>query len=354
VKMNDTHRMISRRRATGLLAGLAAAMALPGPLGATPAAGLIRPPRLKAGDLVGLVEPASATWQKFDITLVEEVVAGLGLRSRRAAHLLGRNGYFSGEDKERAADINAMFADREVKAILAVRGGWGCARILPFVDFGLARAHPKPLIGYSDITALHMALQAKAQLISFHAPVGVSAWGKATVDGFKPMLFDGAMPLLQNPIASEDRLAQRKWRIRTLRGGRARGRLLGGNLTVLTALVGTPWLPEFTGAILFLEDIGEAEYRIDRMLTQLGQAGLLARLAGVAFGQCTDCVEEERGFGGFTLDDVLDQHFAPLGIPVFQGGFFGHIADQYTLPLGVMAQMDADAGTLQLLEPAVA
>jgi muramoyltetrapeptide carboxypeptidase len=268
--------------------------------------------------------------------------------------VLGRYGYLAGTDQNRAADVNAMFADPEVKAIFAIRGGWGCARILPYLDYAMIRANPKLLIGYSDITALHMALAAKSGIVSIHGPTGGSAWGKKTVELFREVVFDAGTPLLENPISGDDRLAQRKWRTRTLYAGKARGRLLGGNLTVLSALVGTPYLPDFSGAILFLEDVDEAEYRIDRMLTQLGQAGILRKLAGVVFGQCTDCVARNgSSYGGFTLNDVLRQHIGTLGVPAFQGGFFGHIADQFSLPEGVMAEIDADTGTMRLLESAV-
>ena len=143
-------------------------------------------------------------------------------------------------------------------------------------------------------------------------------------------------------------------RVRTFTGGTARGRLLGGNLTVLASLVGTPWLPDFTGSILFLEDIGEAEYRIDRMLTQLGQAGIFEACAGVVFGQCTNCTNPGDGFGNFTLYEVLDHHLGRLGKPAFQGAQFGHTADNFPVPVGTMAEIDADAGTIRMLEPSVA
>ena len=132
------------------------------------------------------------------------------------------------------------------------------------------------------------------------------------------------------------------------------GRLLGGNLTVLTGLIGTPWLPDFSGAILFLEEVDEQPYRIDRMLTQLAQGGVLARVAGVVFGQCTNCSATSASNGGFTVSELLDQHLTPLGVPVFQGAQFGHVASQFSLPVGIRAEMDADAGTIRLLEPAVA
>ncbi len=313
-----------------------------------------RSPRLKPGDTVGLIEPASASDGALDIQLVEEVVVALGLKSKRGAHLLNRDGYLAGTDRDRAADVNAMFADPDVRFILAVRGGWGCARMLPFLDWKVIRANPKLLMGYSDITALHMAIAARAGFITLHGPNGGSAWGKASVESFRQIAFEGATPTFANPVAGEDRLVQRKWRTEKITGGKARGRLLGGNLTVLTALAGTPYLPDFSGAILFIEDIDEAEYRIDRMLTQLGQAGVLKGLKGAVFGQCNNCVAPgPSGPRGFTLTEILTHHLGGLGIPAYQGAFFGHMADQFTIPVGAQAEIDADAGTLRLLESAV-
>jgi muramoyltetrapeptide carboxypeptidase len=337
-----------------LMIGLSALMAA-APFSPVFSAPTRKPARLRAGDTVGLIEPASATDDPFDLTLIEEAIRAMGLIPKRAAHLLGRYGYLSGSDKDRAADVNAMFADPSVKAIFAVRGGWGCARILPYLDYKMISANPKLLIGYSDITALHMAIAARCGFTTIHGPNGASAWGPDSIASFRSVAFDGAQATYQNPVASETRLVQRRFRTQTITGGKARGHLLGGNLTVLNALVGTPYLPDFYGAILFLEDVDEAEYRIDRMLTQMGQAGVLGKLSGVMFGQCTDCVAKGvQGYGGFTLGNVLRQHLGGLGIPAFQGGYFGHIADQFSLPQGVEAEMDADAGTFRLLEAAVA
>jgi muramoyltetrapeptide carboxypeptidase len=342
------------------MAGLVALMAAPAfaanPKAAVKAgAGRPKGPRLRPGDTVGLIEPATGSDDAFDITLVEEAVVAMGLKPKRGTHVLDRFGYLAGQDRDRAADLTAMFADKEVKAIFAVRGGWGSARLLPFVDWDMVRANPKFVLGFSDITALHMAIAAKGGAITLHGPNASSAWGKASVDSFRAVAFDAGTPLYQNPESSEDRLVQRRWRTIKLTGGKAQGRLLGGNLTVLTALAGTPYLPDFTGAILFLEDVSEAEYRIDRMLTQLGQAGVLKGLAGVVFGQCTDCRDPDGSGagGGFTLNAILQQHLGSLGVPAYEGAWFGHITDQFTLPQGAMAEIDADAGTLRLLEPAV-
>jgi muramoyltetrapeptide carboxypeptidase len=329
-------------------------LSAPPAFAASPEAKVARkPPRLRVGDTVGLIEPASASDEPFQIQLVEEAITAMGLKPKRAAHILNKYGYLAGQDKDRAADVNAMFADKDVRAIFAVRGGWGSARLLPYLDWDIIRANPKLLTGFSDITALHMAIAAKGGFISLHGPNGGSAWGKASWDNFREIAFDGATPTFKNPDATEDRLVQRRWRTQVLGGGngKARGKLLGGNLTVLTALAGTPYLPNFDGAILFLEDVDEAEYRIDRMLTQIGQAGVLKNLKGVVFGQCTDCVNKTGS--AFTLNDVLTQHLGSLGIPAYQGAWFGHITDQFTLPVGGMAEIDADAGTLRLLEPAV-
>jgi muramoyltetrapeptide carboxypeptidase len=302
---------------------------------------------------VGLIEPAGFTDDAFDLALVMETVAAMGLKPKPARHLMERYGYLAGKDADRGADVNAMFADPDVRAVFAVRGGWGSARILPYLDFAAIRAHPKLLVGFSDITALHLAFAARAGFATIHGPNAASSWSQFSWDAFRAVAFDGATPTLVNPQAREDRLVPLGGRIRTFRGGQATGRLLGGNLTVLAALMGTPWLPDFSGAILFLEDVGEAPYRIDRMLTQLSLAGVLGKVAGVVFGQCARCNAADASYGGFTLSEVLQQHLAPLGVPAFQGAAIGHVANQFSLPLGVRAQIDADAGSIRLLEAAV-
>ena len=318
-----------------------------------PPSSVIKPPRLRPGDVVGLIEPAGFTDDMFDLDVVRETILAMGLKPKLARHLVERYGYLAGKDEDRAADVNAMFTDPQVRAVFAVRGGWGCARILPHLDFATIRANPKLLIGFSDITALHMAFAARAGFTTIHGPNAASSWPKFSWDAFRAVAFDGATPTLVNPQAKEDRLVPLGGRVRTFRGGRASGRLLGGNLTVLAALMGTAWLPDFTGAILFLEDVDEAPYRIDRMLTQLSLTGILGRVAGIVFGQCTSCGAREPSYGGFTLSEVLQQHLAPLGVPAFQGAAIGHIASQFSLPLGVRAEIDADAGSIRLLEAAV-
>ncbi len=344
--------MIDRR---GALTGLAAAAALMLP-GAAPRAlpRRIKPPRLRPGDMVGLAAPAGFVPDRFGIEELEATVRAMGLVPRLAANLQARSGYLAGTDEARAAALNAMFRDKDLRAIFAVRGGWGSERLLPLLDFAALAANPKVLVGSSDVTALHLAIAAKTALPGIHGPNLASSWSAPAWESFRRLVFDGEAPTYSIAPASEDRLVPRGGRVRTFRPGTARGPLLGGNLSVLSALVGTPWLPDFTGAILFLEDTNEAEYRIDRMMSQLALSGILGRCAGVVFGQCTNCTNPGDGYGNFTVYEVLDQHLAPLGVPAFQGAMIGHIAGQLSIPVGVAAEIDAGAGSIRVLEPVVA
>lgn len=326
--------------------------ALPFMAAAAPAP-LRKPPRLAPGDAVGLIEPAGFTEDRFDLDQVLATIRAMGLVPKPAPHVTKRYGYLAGTDKDRATDIEAMYADKSVRAVFAVRGGWGCARLLPYLDFDVVRANPKLLVGFSDVTALHLAFAAKTDCPTIHGPNAANAWGALSWDSFRRLTFAGETPTWRSPPPSEDRLAPRSG-IRTFRPGKASGRLVGGNLAVLSALVGTPYMPDMTGAILFLEETGEAEYRLDRMLTQLALAGILGKVAGVAFGQCTRCTGQEANYSGFTVSEVLDQHFAPLGVPAFQGALFGHVANQFSMPVGIRAEIDAGEGTIRILDPVVA
>lgn len=339
-----------RAAAAGATAGALASRA--GAAAASGAPERLKPPRLRPGDVVGLVAPAGAAFVRAEVTLAEEALAALGLRPRLGSRLYERHGYLAGRDAERAADLNAFFADPEVRGILAFRGGWGSARVLPHLDYAAVRRHPKVLMGYSDITALLLGLHARAGLVTFHGPVGESDWNPWSVDLVRRVLFDAEPVSMENPHEPGEGLVQTEHRHWTITPGRARGRLLGGNLTVLAHLVGTPYLPAWDGAILFLEDINEDIYRIDRMLTHLALAGILGRLRGFVFGNCTDC-EPGRGYGSLTLEELFDDHVRPLGVPAWHGAMIGHIDRKFTVPLGVEAEIDAERGSIRLLEPAV-
>lgn len=336
---------------TGGAAAAATGMAFPA-FSATSKATVLKPRRLKEGDLVGLINPAGASYHPDDAELARETLAALGLRTRFGKHLLDRHGYLAGRDEDRAADVNEFFADSDVHALMSLRGGWGCARILPLLDFEMIRHNPKILIGYSDLTALLLAVQAKTGMVTFHGPVGTSTWNEFTTSHARDLLFDGQALEMNNPRDPGDHLVPVKNRVLTITPGKAKGRLLGGNLSVLAALVGSDYLPDFTGSILFLEDVDEAIYRVDRMLTQLKLAGILDQISALVFGKCTDC-KPGRGYGSLTLEEVLDHHIAPLGIPAWYGSMIGHITDKFTMPLGVEAEIDAGKGRIKLLEPAV-
>ena len=352
---------VSRRALVGFAAGAAGAAFASGrpsaaslpPLPAVPAApDLLRAARLTAGDVVGLVDPASATWEPIDVDIVEDTLTALGLVAKRGAHLLDRRGSLAGSDRDRAADVMAMFTDPSVKAVLPVRGGWGCARILPHLDFEAIRRNPKVLIGYSDLTALLLAIHARTGLVTFHGPNGASEWNATSADFFTRVVLKAEAVTFTNPRDKGETLAQTEYRIRTITPGMVSGRLLGGNLSVLTALLGSPYLPDFRDAILFLEDVNEAPYRIDRMLTQLALAGVLKAARGVIWGTCREC-EPDAGFGSLTIPDLLDDHVKPLGVPAWRGALVGHIDRQFTLPIGADVEIDATAGSIRMLSAAV-
>jgi muramoyltetrapeptide carboxypeptidase len=324
---------------------------------ASPAAkggALLKPRRLRAGDTVGLVAPATATFFPVDIEIAEESLMAMGLKVKRGAHLLDRFGFLAGRDKDRAADINAFFADSAIAGIVALRGGWGCARLLPYLDYAAVAKNPKVVVGYSDITALLDGLYARTGLVTFHGPVGASHWNTFNFDYFRQVVFDASLATFENLKETEGELAQRKNRVRTITPGTARGRIVGGNLTVLTAIIGSAYLPDFRDAILFVEDTNEAPYRVDRMMTQLKLAGILDQVKGVVFGECTDCDPGEGTYGSLTIEEILTDHLAPLRIPAWHNAMIGHIPMQFTIPVGIEVEIDAAKGTIRMLEPAVA
>ena len=307
------------------------------------------PPPLNPGDTVALVSPSKATDEALDLQIAQEVMQALGFKVKTGQHLASRRGHLAGTDAERAGDLNAMFADPQVKAIICLRGGSGAARLLPLLDYDLIRRNPKVLLGYSDITALHNAIHAQTGLVSFHGPNGTGSWNAFNADQFRRVFFNRELMQYRNVVDAKGELAQRQNRTVTLSGGKARGELIGGNLTVLTALAGSPYLPKFDGKILFLEDVEEAPYRVDRMLSTLKLMGALDRIAGFIFGECTDC-KPGGGFGWLTMDQIFEDHIKPLKIPAYRGAMIGHIRQQFIVPVGGKVEMDADAGSFRMLE----
>ena len=292
-----------------------------------------RPPLLGPGARVALVAPAGPLRGEADVERAVANARSLGWEPVVAPHVLRRTGYFAGTDGERLADLNAALADPRVDGVWCLRGGYGCMRLLPDVDYDAVRRRPVTLIGFSDVTALHAAIGARASLVTMHGPVARNPLGEFSRDSLVRAVVRGGDPCGHAPGA------------RTLRGGRAGGRLAGGNLALVAALAGTPWAPDLRDAILVLEDVNEAIYRVDRMLVQLRLAGVLDGVRAIVFGQCTDCPEQSDD-GARTLDAVLLEHAEHLGIPCLAGIPMGHVDDQWTIPLGAIATLDADACTL--------
>jgi muramoyltetrapeptide carboxypeptidase len=319
-----------------------------------PAAPLLRPRRLSPGQTIGLVAPSSAPNEPEHIRFAVEMIESLGFRVRPGAHLFERDGYLAGGDAARAADVNAMFAADDIDAIWCVRGGYGASRILPLLDYDRMRRRPRALIGYSDITALHMALHTQAGVVSFHGPVAWRPLTPYTLGELRRVLCEPSAPIRVGAPPPFERSAGRldlTNRVTTLVPGVARGRLVGGNLCLMAHLTGTRYLPDLSGAILFLEDVDEPYYRIDRFLTQLWLSGRLDGVAGVAFGKFTRCEPSASFVQNRVLEDILAERCRALGVPALSGLMIGHVEDQTTLPIGCLAELDAGAGTLTLLEP---
>ena len=314
---------------------------------------LVRPPRLARGSRVALVAPAGPLLEQDDIARAEALCRALDYEPIVGAHARGHYGYFSGTDEERVADLNAAFRDSAIDAVWCLRGGYGVTRILDGIDFEALARRPRPVLGYSDITALLAGVVSRAGIVAFHAPTARAEMPPFTRRHFARVL---AAPepagLLEAVAPPPDVLVPRTDRVVALRGGRAEGVLMGGNLTLLQCLIGTRYVPDLDGALLFLEDVNEDLYRIDRMLAHLRAVGALARLSGVLVGRFTS-LKRHMEDGSLGVDQVLAHYFGPLGVPALHGLPIGHIDDQWTLPLGVRARMDADAGSVELLEAAV-
>jgi len=350
--MNISRRQIVQLLGAGLVASQAPLANAVGTASKPHSDDTVKPPRLKVGDTVGLINPAGATFHPDDVNIARETLAALGLKMAQGKHLLDQYGYLAGTDINRAEDVNSMFSDPSVNAIITLRGGWGCNRILDMLDYQTIAKNPKILMGYSDITSLLLALQAKTGLVTFHGPVGTSTWNKFSTDFVKRLLFKASAFSMENPKEIGDNLTQTENRILTIHPGKSRGTLQGGNLAVLTSMIGSDYLPTFKDSILFLEDVGEDIYRIDRMLTQLRLAGILNDISGFVFGKCSKCGPGD-GYSSLTLEQVLDDHIKPLGIPAWYGSMIGHISEKFTMPLGVKAEIDAKLGRISLLESAV-
>ena len=315
---------------------------------------LIRPPRMHPGCRVALVAPAGPLLEHDDLVRGTELCRALGFQPVLGANAHRRHGYLAGTDDERLADLNGALRDPSIDAIWCLRGGFGVTRILDRVDFAALADRPRPVIGYSDITALLLAIHQTTGQLAFHAPMARTPLTPFSRRHFEPVLSQAqAAGRLGRLTPPKDVLVPKAPRIVPIRQGTAEGPLVGGNLSLLAALAGTRFFPDLTGAVLFLEDIGEGLYRIDRMLAQLRLSGALDKLSGVMLGQFTD-MKRGTGDGALGFDEVIASYVEPLGIPAAYGFPIGHVDDQWTMPIGVRARLDATTGEVDLLESAVA
>lgn len=315
---------------------------------------VIIPKHLSPGDTIGIISPASAIFESEPYEIAMESMKALGLNVKMGEFVKSRYGHLAGTDEERAQEFNEMFRDDSVDAVIALRGGSGAARLLDKIDYNAIAENPKIFIGYSDITALHLAIFEKTKLVTFHGPLAVSTWNQFSVEYFKKLLFGQEAVLYKNPQDKGGQLTQTTNRIRTITPGTAKGRLLGGNLSVLTGIMGSEYFPEdWKDKILYIEDVGETIYAVDRMMSQLYLGRVLEKINAFVFGKCTDCDPGGNGYGSLTLEEVIDHYIKPLGIPAYSGAMFGHIDKNWTIPNGIEAEINADKGTIQLLTPAV-
>lgn len=311
---------------------------------------LTRPKRLKPGQTIALISPSSGL-SSDQINKAVANMESLGLKTRLGKYAGALNGFLAGTDAQRVEDIHWAFGDKSIDAVWCLRGGYGLSRILPMIDYRIIRANPKLFIGYSDITALHVTAHRRTGLVTAHGPVATSTFSDYAKGHVVRTLFDAVAPdrieLSPDNVANTSLL----YKTRVITPGKARGALIGGNLSLLTAMAGTPYaLKDVKGKILFTEDVGEKPYRIDRMFTQLKQSVDLRSCSGIALGIFSDCDAPE---GSPTVIEVVKDQLVGLGIPVIYGLSFGHIRDQFTLPLGIRAELDTSNSTLTLLESAV-
>lgn len=312
---------------------------------------IIRPKVLSKGDTVGVIASGTAVPDPDRILEAQRILNYFNLKMKLGKYVNQGSGYKTRSVKERLANLHEMFSDPEVKAIFELRGGYGSIQLLDHVNYDLIKQNPKIFFGFSDITALHLAIHKYTGLVTFHGPVLLSPFKGYTVEYFQKAIFATA-PLGALTNSTDEQDVKPKHPLRTITSGKAQGELIGGNLSLVASLMGTPYEINTKGKILFLEETGEQPYRIDRMLTQLHLAGKLSQAAGIIIGECNDC--NSTGYTwDYSLGEVLDSILGDLNIPVLYGLTIGHTSEQLTLPIGVTAQLDADSGIVNVLATGV-
>ncbi|MDT7829847.1 LD-carboxypeptidase [Pricia sp. S334] len=311
------------------------------------------PKRLKKGDTIGLIAPGYSV-KPHVLDDAKKALRTMGFKPYHTERIIGNFGYFSNTDSERVADLNEMFANPDIDGILCARGGYGCTRILPMIDYENIRENPKALIGFSDVTALLNAIYQETGLVGFHGPVGSTLNDPYSMKQLRNVVMRPKKNyLIENVELSDYALrTDPEYERYTITPGTATGKLVGGSLTLVNALIGTPHEIDLTDAIVCLEDVEEAPYRIDRMLTQLIEGDTFTKAAGIAFGVSAGC-NASTNPESFTLKEVLMDRLRPLNIPAVYGMSFGHVENNFTFPIGINATLNTQMMTLELLQRAV-
>ena len=306
---------------------------------------VVKPKKLVNGSKIAVTAPGGAIWDSKDVARFEQILRKMGYLVVLGDTLTKQHGYLAGTDDERANELMSFFADTSVDGIIAMRGGWGCARLLDKLDYSIIQANPKVLMGFSDITSLLNAIYIKTGLVTFHGMVGVNTWNEFSTDVFNRVVCNGencSFPIEQTTSKN----------FTTINKGKAQGKLVGGNLSVISGLIGSPYFELPENSILFLEETNEEPYVVDRLLTHLKLAHVYDKLNGIIFGNCSKCLAENPSESMPTIE-VIREHFSSLKIPVSFGSPIGHVANKWTLPIGIEVEMDAESGSLLLLESAV-
>lgn len=314
---------------------------------------MLKPKKLSPGATIGIVAPASPAECPSELPRAKAFIESLGYRVVIGPHVDLRKGFVAASEEERAADINAMFADPAIDAVCCARGGYGSAQIIRHLDFDLIRRNPKIFTGFSDITSLHLAINKLAGLVTFHGP-GMARFNPEDLTDYTKQQFfkalAGGEPLGEIPLSDP-----KKW-LHTITEGVAEGELIGGNLTLLCASLGTPCQPDTRGKVLFVEDVDTEPWIMDNNMCHLRNAGLLDEVAAVVIGECKGCVpfDYKPGFlSDVHVEEVFAYYLKPLGVPVMYGLPLGHTDDLATLPLGVRVRLDTVAKKLTVLESGV-
>ncbi len=352
--MENSTSLVTRRKFLGGLAATGALAAWLTPLDGEAAEPLplVKPGPLREGDWVGLVAPASPVFEPSEAREGQNALEKLGYRVKVGRHIGRKWGYLAGSDAERAEDLMAMFRDPEVKAIFALRGGYGAIRMLPLLDYRAIRENPKILIGYSDITSLHLAIHKLAGIVTYHGAVALSTFNDYSTRYLKAILGRSeAAGRIDTPAAA---LPATIWPESA--PAVVRGALVGGNLTLVCASLGTPYEIDTAGKVLFLEEVGEEPYSVDRMLTQLAQSGKLQSAAAILLDRCAKCkpAEYKPAFENtMSTEEIILDRLATLGVPVLYGLSIGHVADKPVMPLGITAAVYKKEAAFSIEESAV-